>query len=161
MPTRSAASPPEGAARPWCLLLLPVFFLVHIGEELWAGEGFAAWTSRLSGSPVTEVRYAAINGIGWPIFASLTVVAVLRPRSLWLAATLSTLLLVNACLHALGTLVTASYSPGLVSALVLYPPTCVAALRLARRSCSSATFFRAVLAGAGLHALVLLAAFVR
>jgi hypothetical protein len=139
--------------------LLPLCFLLHIAEELWAGEGFIAWTARLFSSPITATRFAVINGIGWPLFACLSLLAVLQPRLVWLAATLATMLLVNACLHALGTAATASYSPGLATGLLLYPPVCIPALRHSRNHVPPSTFASAVAAGALLHGLVLLVAF--
>jgi len=133
-------------------------FVGHIGEEIFAGEGFAAWTGRVFGSPLSPARYAAINLIGWPAFLLMTLVAILNPRLRWLAATLATMLLVNAGLHGLGTLYTGVYSPGLVTALLLYPAPCIAALRMTRRS-EPTSFGLAVVAGVVLHAGVLVAAF--
>ena len=146
-------------ARPWWLLLLAVCFLLHIAEELWAGEGFIAWTGRLFSSPITATRFVTINTIGWLLFACLTVLAIVDARAIWLAATLSTMLLVNACFHAIGTLATAAYSPGLITSLLLYPPICIAALRYSRGAAARGTFGIAVGAGLVLHALVLVAAF--
>jgi len=151
--------PDQRTRRPWWLLLLPLCFLLHIGEELWAGEGFAAWTGRLFSSPITAARYATISSIGWTLFACLTLVAILQARSAWLAAMLSTMLLVNAGLHALGTIATFAYSPGLATSIVLYPPVCLPALRYSRNASSTGTFGVAVGAGVVVHALVLIAAF--
>jgi len=145
--------------RPWWLLLLPLSFLLHIAEELWAGEGFVAWTGRLFASPLTDARFSAINAVGWPLFACLTLSAILRPRLAWIAAMLSTMLLLNAFLHAGGTLATAAYSPGLLTSLVLYPPICIAALRYGHGAVASRTFALAVCAGLVLHGLVLIVAF--
>lgn len=147
------------ASRPWWLLLLPLCFLLHIAEELWAGEGFVAWTGRLFSSPITATRYATINVIGWSVFAAFTVLAILSSRLVWLAATLATMLLVNAGLHALGTLVTTAYSPGLVTSLLLYPPVSLLALRYTRHAVPSGMLGAAIGAGVFLHVLVLVAAF--
>ena len=100
-----------GHGQPWGLLALPLFFLAHIGEELFAGEGFAAWTGRLFGSPLSIERYAAINLFGWPLFLLLSILAITKPRLRWLAAMLSTLLVANAGLHGLGTLVARATHP--------------------------------------------------
>ena len=145
--------------RPWWLLLLPLCFLLHIFEERWAGEGFVAWTARLVSSPITTNRFLVINAIGWPTFSALTLLAILRSRLAWLAAALATMLLMNACLHALGTVVTRAYSPGLVTSLLLYPPICIAAIRYSHRTTAGAAFALAVGAGILAHALVLFAAF--
>ena len=159
MDRTSAPAPRTGSqGRPWWLLILPAVFLAHIGEEVFAGEGFAVWTGRIFGSPLGAARYAAINLVGWPAFLILTVVAIVSPRLRWLAATLATMLLVNAGLHGFGTLYTWSYSPGLVTALLLYPAPCIAALRMIRRT-QPAAFGLAVIVGIALHAVVMVAAF--
>lgn len=108
--------------RPWWLLLLPFVFLLHIAEEHWADEGFVAWTGRLFSSPISTARFVAINAVSWTVFACLALLAVLQARLAWLAAMLATMLLFNGFLHALGTVVTAAYSPGVVTGLMLYPP---------------------------------------
>ncbi len=149
----------QPARRPWWLLLLPAAFLFHIAEEVWAGEGFVAWTGRVFSTPISVARFFTINAIGWPLFACLTLVAILKSRSAWLAATLSTMLLVNAGLHALGTLATSAYSPGLATSLLLYPPVCFAALRYSSKLAPPGTFGLGVVAGVFLHGLVLFAAF--
>jgi hypothetical protein len=155
----AATSLGSGTSRPWWLLLLPLGYLVHLAEEWWGGEGFSAWTARAVGSPVSPTRFLVLNGIVWPTFLALTLGAILRPRLLWFPVTFATVVLVNTTLHALGALSTSSYSPGLVSALLLYVPTGVAALILGRRTLAPPTFTAAVLLGVLIHGLVIVIAF--
>ena len=150
---------PRRGLRPWWLLLLPLAFLLHIAEELWGGEGFPAWTGRLVEVPISVERFLSINAVGWPVFAVLTGLGITRPAGAWLPTTLATMLLVNGALHTLGSVVTAAYSPGLVTSLLLYPPIGIAALRHGRRHLEPATFARAILGGSVLHAAVLIVAF--
>lgn len=67
--------------RPWWLSLLPLAFLAHIGEELWGGEGFVAWTGRLLASALSLPRYTVINAIGWSVFAGLTLLGITRAET--------------------------------------------------------------------------------
>ena len=150
---------PQRSRRPWWLLLLPLAFLLHIAEELWGGEGFPAWTGRLVEEPISIERFLSINAVGWPIFALLTLLGITRPAVAWLPTALATMLLVNAALHALGSAVTAAYSPGLVTSLLLYPPIGIAALRHGKRNLPPGMFARAILGGVLVHAAVLIAAF--
>jgi hypothetical protein len=145
--------------RAWWLLLLPLSYLVHLAEEWWGGEGFAAWTARAVGSPVSTTRFLVLNGIVWPLFLALTIAAIVRPRLAWFPATFATVVLINAGLHALGALATASYSPGLISGLLLYLPLSLATLRAARRSLTPRSFAVAVLSGLLIHGLVAVIAF--
>ena len=64
--------------RPWWLLLLPLSYLLHLAEEWWGGEGFAAWTARAVDSPVSTTRFIILNSIVWPLFLLLTIAAILR-----------------------------------------------------------------------------------
>jgi hypothetical protein len=145
---------------PWWLLLLPASFLVHIAEEWWAGEGFPAWAARVAGSPISPLRYLLINGVAWPLFALLTVLGILRPRWAWFPTAFATMVVINAGLHALGTLATRAYSPGLASGLLLYLPIGFAALSHGRRVLDPNTYAVAVLAGFLLHGAVIVLAFV-
>jgi Protein of unknown function with HXXEE motif len=151
----------EAAKRPgpWWLLLLSISYLLHLGEEWWGGEGFAEWTARAVGSPVSTTRFLVLNGIVWPVFSLLTVAAILRPRLAWFPATFATVVLVNATLHALGTVATSSYSPGLVTGLLLYLPVGTATLSFVRRVVTPRSFLLAVLLGILIHAFVIVLAF--
>lgn len=140
------------AARRWWPLLLPLSFLLHIGEEWWGG--FAVWTERALGMGVSTDRFIVLNGIGWPLFAVLTVVAVRQPSWWWFVTTFATLVVVNAVLHALASLATWTYSPGLITALCLYLPVGGFALLDGSRRRPRATFGWAVLLGVAIHAAV-------
>jgi len=145
--------------RPWWLLLLPVSYLFHLAEEWWGGEGFAAWTALAVGSPVTTTRFIVLNAIVWPLFFCFTIAAILRPRLAWFPAVFGTVILVNAGLHILGSLVTSTYSPGLVTGLLLYLPVGTAALLFSRRHATTSSFNLAVLLGLLIHAVVAVIAF--
>ncbi|HEX5760866.1 MAG TPA: HXXEE domain-containing protein [Thermoanaerobaculia bacterium] len=149
----------RGAPSPqWWLLLLPVSFLLHIAEEWWAGEGFAAWTARAVGTPIGTTRFLVVNSIAWPLFTLLTVLAVRRNAFAWFPTTFATIVLVNAALHILGTLATATYSPGLVTSLALYLPIGGLAFSAGRRQLAARSFALAVLTGVVIHSVVILIA---
>ena len=149
----------EQDRRSWWLLLLPVSYLFHLAEEWWGGEGFAAWTALAIGSPVSTTRFIVLNAIVWPLLFCFTIAAILRPRLAWFPAVFATVVLINAALHALGSLVTSSYSPGLVTGLLLYIPIGTAALSFSRREATPSAFRRSVLLGVLIHAIVAVIAF--
>jgi len=150
---------PAEQARAWWLLLLPAAYLLHLAEEWWGGEGFAQWTARTVGSPVSTTRFLVLNGIVWPLFSLLTVTAILRAKWVWFIATFATVVLINAGLHALGTLVTSTYSPGLLTSLFLYLPLGLAAISYSKRVATPRSFSLAVLLGLLIHAVVAVIAF--
>lgn len=140
-------------------VLLPLSYLLHLAEEWWGGEGFAAWTARAVGAPVSTTRFLVLNGIVWPLFTILTVVAIRRSELKWFLTTFGTIVLINATLHVLGTFVSSSYSPGLITGVFLYFPIGGLAVASGRRQLSSTSFGVAVLAGFIAHALVAVIAF--
>ena len=156
--SREDRSAGRRAAR-WWLLLLPLAYLLHLAEEWWGGPGFAVWTERAVGRAVSTTRFLVLNGVVWPLAAALTLAAIRRPAFGWFIATFATVVVVNAALHLLGTLATASYSPGLVTALLLYLPVGVAALRSARASLPAERFALAVALGFLAHGAVAVIAF--
>jgi hypothetical protein len=104
------------------LWLLPPAFAAHVAEELIAGEGFRRWISRIGGGTLSLRSFLTINAIGFLVFIAGVVLATRREAAGWVAVSLATLVSVNAVLHALGTAVTGTYSPGLITGLVLYVP---------------------------------------
>ena len=138
---------------------LAASYLLHIAQELWAGEGFSAWTARLVGSRVGTTDFLVINGICWPLFTVLTLLGILRPRLAWLPTAFAALVTVNAGLHTLGTLATSAYSPGLVTGLVLYLPIGITTLSYGRRVLPARSFQLGVVTGIVTHAVVILIAF--
>ena len=139
--------------------MLPLSYLLHLGEEWWGGEGFAAWTARAVGSPVSTTRFLVLNGIVWPVFLMLTIVAILRPRWAWFPVAFATVVLINAALHVLGTLASASYSPGSITGALLYVPVGIAALVHGKRVVSPPAFRGGVVLGVLIHAAVVVVAF--
>lgn len=107
---------------------------------------------------VSTTRFLVLNGIVWPLFAVLTVVALRRPALSWFLTTFSTIVVVNGVLHVLGSLTTNSYSPGLLtssstSRSVRTP------CRLAHGSLPPHVFALSLLGGILIHALVAVIAF--
>jgi hypothetical protein len=139
------------AARRWWPLLLPLGFLLHIGEEWWGG--FEDWMAAVE-MPVSTTRFIVLNSIVWPLFAVLTVVAIRRPARWWFVTTFATVVAINTVFHALGSLATWTYSPGLITALCLYLPVGGYALADGSRRLPSAAFGRAVLLGFAIHVAV-------
>ena len=84
------------------------------------------------------------------------VVAVRRVRSsedaTWVVPALGTITATNGIGHAVGSVVTRSYSPGLVSGLTAWAPLGLIALTRARRQLPHSVFRRGIAAGALIQA---------
>ena len=138
----------------WSLLCAA---LIHIIEEfVWPG-GFKAWYRvYLPGiaASVTDRFLIGINGVLLG-FSALVALAVQAPHGNGVAAWLSlaALLFCNGFFHALGTVQTRRYSPGVISGMLLYVPLAVYGfthyVRSGRASVPTALF--AVLIGGSYH----------
>lgn len=107
---------------PALLWLYPATYLVHLAEEFWAGGGFVRWLAALGGTPFTEAAFVLLNLLGLALVC-LGVVLVSRDDAFgWVAIALATAVVLNALGHLAAGLLTASYSPGMVTGVVLWLP---------------------------------------
>ncbi len=140
-------------------LVLPASYLAHLAEEWFGGEGFASWTARVVGAPVSERRFIVVNSIAAPAFLLGAVLAITKPAWHWFIVTFGTVVLVNGLLHVLGSIGTGSYSPGVITGSALYLPLGIVALRLGRTRSPETTFWVAAAVGVAIHGLVAIVAF--
>ena len=103
----------------WCLLF-PVSYIVHIAEEFWGG--FPEWVAEFSGFAASTKGFLAANVILWLAMAVAVVWVLRSAASAWVVVALATIVLINSVPYFLGTVLTCSYSPGLISAAVLWFP---------------------------------------
>ena len=137
--------------------LFPLSYLVHITEE-YLGD-FPRWISRIWGVETSSANFLSWNGAALALM-TVSVLVVLKTRSFrWLIVAFGTSVLINALAHLLGTIVTGSYSPGLVSGLVLFLPLGAVTLRRAWVGINRRTFRVGVIVGLLMHAAVVLLAF--
>ncbi|HEV2762335.1 MAG TPA: HXXEE domain-containing protein [Pyrinomonadaceae bacterium] len=148
---------PRGLPR-WWPLLFPLTFVVHVAEEVWCGEGFPAWVSRVSGVEMTHERFLALNAAAWVVMLAGCLLAAGFERLRPLALPFATAVLINGLAHTGATALTATYSPGLLSGLLLWVPLGLYTLRRARRFTERKTFWLAVASGFVLHGLLTLTA---
>ena len=138
--------------------LMPAAFAVHIVEE-YAG-GFAEWVELVAGAPMPVGAFLLNNAGLMAILLGLTAWAWLRPSRLSafvLLAWASGNLFWNFVFHLATTVLLDRYSPGLVTAVLLYFPLSIAIAwaALRERMVSRPAFVGAVAVGAGLMLLVI------
>jgi hypothetical protein len=131
--------------------LYPLTFLIHIAEEYWAGERFFNWLSRVAGVHLSPQRFLALNALFLLVMTAASVVAV-AARQPTIVVVLACIVIANAALHAGGTIVTASYSPGVLSAMVLWLPLAVITIRRARAELTPVKIAGAAIAAVAAHA---------
>lgn len=138
--------------------LMPAAFAVHIVEE--AVGGFPAWVGLVVGRPMSSADFLLNNAAFMGVLVSLTAWATIRPGRLpafLLVAWASGNLFWNFVFHLVTTVLLDRYSPGLVSAVLLYFPLSVAVAWavLRERVLGTGRFLGAVSIGAALMLLVI------
>ena len=142
---------------PSLVWLFPSSYALHILEE-WFG-GFPEWTATVAGSPLPREAFIVINVVAFAAMILATRAAIQRESHGWMGIAIATVLLVNALVHILGSILTGSYSPGLVTGVVLYLPLAQLALMRAWNQAGNGMFGMGVAAGLGIHALVVAIAY--
>jgi hypothetical protein len=137
---------------PLLVWLLPTAYACHLIEE-WLG-GLRLWISLVTGAPIPQAAFVAINGIAFALFLTAARRTTQRESAGWMGIAMATILLVNGSAHILGTLMFRSYSPGLVTSVILYLPLSQLLLLRAWYQAESGMLARGVVAGIALHALV-------
>ena len=130
---------------------------VHLVEEWFAG--FPAWLATVVGRPLPATAFLTINAVAM-VLAVLGIRAAVRAeRYGWIAIAIATVFLINTASHLAGSLVTRTYSPGLLSAVILYVPLALVVLVRAVDQASRKQVLQGVVAGALIHGAVFIAAY--
>ena len=137
--------------------LFPLTFLFHIIEEYYGG--FYHWIARLIGAELSPSQFLNLNTFFWLVMAAGTLAAMLVPFLRWLALMFAAMVTINGSAHLIGSIVTTSYSPGVITGTLLWLPLGVYTLRLAYRNLGRAQFILVILLGTVLHLMVLMLAF--
>ena len=116
--------------------LFPPTYAIHLAEEYLVAGGFPLWAERALG-----VHFSNTEFVEWNMFALalMCVGAWLVSRESkfrFIEIALALAVLGNVVAHVLGSLVTWTYSPGLITALVVWAPFGTIRLRSAYRACT-------------------------
>ncbi len=136
--------------------LFVVAYAMHLAEEFFGG--FPEWFAFIAGEPLPRDAFVIINVTALALMAAAAHAATRRESLGWLAIAIATVVSVNGLAHLLGSLVSAGYSPGLVTGVVLYLPLGMLALLRAWHQVAPAFFWRGVVAGLAAHAVVVVIA---
>ena len=137
---------------PLLIWLLPAAYACHVLEE-WFG-GFTVWMANVTGAPVPTGAFVAINAVALALALAAASETTRRESAGWMGIAIATILLINAAAHIGGTLAYRSYSPGLVTGVILYLPLSQLVLLRAASQADRRLVGRGMLAGVALHAVV-------
>jgi len=131
-------------------------YAIHVAEEWFAG--FPDWAARIAGRPIPGTAFIAINAVAMVLLLAAIRAATRDERQGWMAVGIATIVLVNTAAHAVGAVMTQSYAPGLISAVVLYVPLGSLTMARAFDQAPRAQLARGVIAGLLIHAIVFIVA---
>lgn len=135
-------------------LLFPLTYLIHIAEEYFAAEGFPEWSARYLNFRLTPERFLELNGIAWIAVCMASLIVLWRASARWVLVPLATVTAINGCAHAVASIATMSYSPGVISGVMLWIPLGVFTLRRGYQDLSSRLFWMGIGVGIVLHGVV-------
>lgn len=99
---------------------LPIAFALHQIEEYFGG--FLDWYPTVMNATLSSEDFILINSIGLSIVLLFSIVYSFGVKNNFVFVVIGTLLFVNGIVHLLLTLVTQTYSPGVISGLIILIP---------------------------------------
>ena len=137
-----------------CSWIFPLTYLIHIAEEYWVGEGYAAYIFRIRGVHMSPARFLAAQSIGF-ILVTLGVILAKHfhfPQTMLLI--LGTIVLTNGLTHSFTSLTTRTYGPGLYSSVLIWIPLGLIALLGFKNGVTRKRYWLCVAIGVGVNVLV-------
>jgi hypothetical protein len=134
--------------------LFPASYLLHILEEAFAGERFYNWTGRITGRRIPLGAFLTLNACFFVLMIAAAS-ALQAGNWPWLLPTLGAVTAVNGLGHLAGTVATQTYSPGLISGLMLWAPLGVVGLAQSRSTLPAGIWWFGIAAGIGASAIVI------
>ncbi|HKS29970.1 MAG TPA: HXXEE domain-containing protein [Pyrinomonadaceae bacterium] len=149
-----ADAAPQGRLFENWIWLFPLTYLIHALEEYWCGEGFYRWIARLIGRGMTPEQFVQINSFGWLMMVAGVLIFRKTPSVRWLTITFATVVFINGLAHLAGSILTLSYSPGVVSGVLLWIPLGAATFYRARGRVTRRSYVAGVVAGLVIHLML-------
>jgi hypothetical protein len=94
-------------------LFVPAY-AIHVAEEWLAG--FTTWVAQVGGGAMPAGAFWGINALAMVLLIAGVRAASRAESAGWIAVTIASVAMINTVSHAGGSLLTRSYSPGLISA---------------------------------------------
>lgn len=134
--------------------LIPLTYLIHIAEEYWGGEGYPAYIYRLRGVHLSPTRFVVAQAIGF----GLVTIGIILARQFnfpsMMLVILSTTVMGNTLTHSFNALMSLSYNPGLLSAVLIWMPMGIFVLVRFRSEMSRQRYWLAIAIGVGINVVV-------
>jgi hypothetical protein len=114
--------------------LFPPTFVLHLVEEYFVSGGFPAWAAHALGIGFTNAEFVAWNVFALFLMCVAAWLVSRHARFRFIEIALAVAVLGNVAAHVFGSLMTWTYSPGLVTGVVVWSPLAWIRLRSAQRA---------------------------
>jgi hypothetical protein len=101
---------------------LPVAYLLHLLDEYFTGAGFAGWFSGLFKTGLSESNFIIINAVGFTAVLVIAILYTLGKANNFVLAVVGSLFFINGIIHPLVSILTATFSPGTITGVIIYLP---------------------------------------
>jgi hypothetical protein len=102
--------------------LFPTTYILHLSEEYFVWGGFPLWAERRLGLQFSDVEFVAWNAFALALMVLSAWLVNRDPKLRFLEIALAVAVLGNVVAHVLGSVTTRTYSPGLLTGVVLWMP---------------------------------------
>jgi hypothetical protein len=137
-----------------CLWLFPLTYLVHIAEEYWGGEGYAAYILRVRGVHLSTTRFVLAQTLGTVLMAGGIMLARRFNFSYLVVIIMASIVLVNGLTHTMTSLSNRVYGPGVVSSAFIWIPLGIFCLIYFKKDVSRKRYLVGAAIGLGVNVLV-------
>jgi hypothetical protein len=114
--------------------MFPPTYALHLAEEYFAAGGFPLWVERALGFLFTTAEFVAWNAFALVLMCVAAWLVSRDAKFRFIEIALAVAVLGNVAAHVVGSLITWTYSPGLITAVAVWSPLGLTRLRSARRA---------------------------
>jgi hypothetical protein len=111
------------------LSLFPLTYLAHVAEEYWAGGGYSNYLLKTYSVELSQQRFVVLQALGFFLMLLGIILSVTMRFPLTMIAILSSIIIGNAMIHTIRSIGVRGYTPGLITAVVLWLPLGVFSLK--------------------------------
>jgi hypothetical protein len=136
------------------LILFPLTYLLHIAEEYWGGGGYSAYLMRSHFIELSPARFLVLQSLGMVLMLIGFLISIPLRFPLTMLTIIATVILVNGVVHSARSFFEWNYTPGLVTAVLLWIPLGAISLMNTWGNMRSARFLSAVAVGCVISLLI-------
>ena len=104
------------------LILFPLTYLLHIAEEYWGGGGYSAYLMKSHFIELSPARFLVLQSLGMVLMLIGFLISIPLRFPLTMLSIIATVILVNGVVHSARSFFEWGYTPGLITALLLWIP---------------------------------------